>query len=153
MVDITAILRWIIHLCNKYQLWMHSFYMCYCPMPKFHWHHLCHITTESIYPFRCPKQQDLQHLMPCIWVRMKMTCSSATIVHAIVQLHRFIPIIHTWRCRKAVVTRSTSWIFHIVLSVELRTKRLIHTIIKVIVSPKMPILSISCAQRLYSFWG
>ena len=152
MVNIATILRWIIYLCYEYQLWIHSFDMRYCPMPKLHWHHLCHIATESIYPFRCPEQQDLQHLMPCVWMRMEVRCSTATIVHTIVQLHCFIPIIYPWRCRKAVIPRSSSRIFHIVFSIKLRTKRLIHTIIKVVVMPEVPIFSISCAQWLYSFW-
>ena len=106
-VNVIPILRRVIDLSDKHHirlllhLWDH-------PFPELHRHHLGHVATETIYSLLGPKAQDIQHFMPSIWNFLKMAHSAMHIIHAIIELHRLIPIILTGISIKVIVASDLS---------------------------------------------
>ena len=86
-----------------------------------------------------------------------MVTSSAgiTIVYAIIEFHRFIPIIHTRRRIEAVIARSFGRhlivrLYSSLLKIELRRKRLARTIIEIILRRKGHIRVVIFTQIVHS---
>ena len=79
-------------------------------------------------------------------------CYSATaIVNAVIEFHRFIPIVFCRVRRKAVVTRCPSGIFYIAHAVELRTERFSYAIVEVVMNIEMPAGAVFCTEVFNPF--
>ena len=81
--------------------------------PEGRGHHLGHVAAEGIDALGCPKEEDVRHFVPRVRHGVKVLTPSVQVVHAIVQLHRFIPVVHLRPGIKAVVARSLGWRFFI----------------------------------------
>ena len=66
--------------------------------------HLCHVATESIDTFVCPKHQDMQHLVPSGWyLRGEVFHMSVHVVDAIVEFYSLVPVVSSRIGSEAVV--------------------------------------------------
>ena len=139
-INIIPILIRIIHLRYKDHI-THLLHLRNHPVPKLYRDHLSHITTKTIHPLISPEQQDLQHFLPRIGNGIEMASTTVHIIHAVVQLHRLIPIVLAWIGIEMIVTghlRRKLTIGKILLTLRIKTKRqgLSRKIIKVIIHIK-----------------
>ena len=139
-INIIPILIRIIHLRYKDHI-THLLHLRNHPVPKLYRDHLSHITTKTIHPLISPEQQDLQHFLPRIGNGIEMASTTVHIIHAVVQLHRLIPIVLAWIGIEMIVTghlRRKLTIGKILLTLRIKTKRqgLPRKIIKVIIHIK-----------------
>ena len=117
--------------------------------PEFRRHHLRHVATETVHTLLRPEQQDGSHLQPRIRDGVEMSDAPGIVIHAVVQLHRLIPVVTARGIVEMVVTRSLGGLFQIglrlaTIQVEIRCKTLARTIVKVV-------LRVKSVQRLVLF--
>ena len=75
--NVSAIQRWVIDLSNEQDIWILSLHLCCGIAPKCVWHHLCHVTSESIDTLGSPEEQNVGHLLPCVGHRREMFRTAA----------------------------------------------------------------------------
>ena len=105
--NIVAVFCRIINLGNENNS-MFFFYLRNHPVPKFHRYHLRHIATETVNAFIRPVKQDIQHLRPGAGHRVEMTDPAIHIIHAIIQLDRFVPVVLSRTRTETVISRHFS---------------------------------------------
>ena len=91
--EVVAVLRRVIYLSNEKYVGMFFLHGSHGVAPESSGHHLRHVAAEGIDSFFCPEEQDVRHLFPGGGSGGEVGGASALIVNAIVQLHRFIPVI------------------------------------------------------------
>ena len=137
--QVVTIETWVIHLGNEEDIRIFLFDLLNRPRPELLWHHLCHIATETVYPFACPKEQDMQHLVPCIRDRIKLLLATTLVEDTVVELDGLKPVVHTRICSKAVVTCSTSRILLVVINIDIRSELMTWNIVEVIERRESPL--------------
>ena len=134
--EIVAVLLWIIDLSDKLNLRISELHLIGSPCPKGRRHHFGHVATEGIHTLLCPEEQDVGHLVPSIGngVEMLRTPTGITIVNAVVELYRLIPVIARGTIGKTIIARSLCGILPVGLfRTELgQVKRLSPAIVEVI---------------------
>ena len=125
-------------------------------MPEGSRHHLGHVATETVNALSRPIQQYLCHLIPCVGDRIKVAHAAGIVIHAVVQLHRLVPVVHAWCIVETVVTRGLGRLLVIllglaVIQVEVRMETLSGTIIEVVLRVESVLWVILLAQILHPF--
>ena len=153
---IVAIFSRIIHLANKHNIRIAILNLICSPLPECSWHHLSHIATESVDTLRGPEQQDISHLIPCIWNRIKVTNSTSIIIKTIVEFNCLIPVVHAWSIVETIVTSGLGRLLNIrfclaMIQVEIRRKTLTRTIVEVVLWVETILWIILFAKILHPF--
>ena len=154
--QVVAILAGVIHLADKHALGIAVLHLIRGPMPEGSRHHLGHVATESVNALSRPEEQYLSHLIPCVGDRIKVAHAAGIVIHAVVQLHRLVPVVHARCIVETVVTRGLGRLLVILLSltviqVEVRMETLSGTIIEVVLRVESVLWVILLTQILYPF--
>ena len=106
--------------------------------PEFGGHHLCHVAAESVHAFLGPEEQDVCHLQPCRGHGGEVGLAAGAIVHAVVQLHRLVPVVARGPGIEVVVARHLGRRFLVgnvraMLRVETRVETLAGNVVEIVV--------------------
>ena len=93
MCNVTAIFLRIVHFRNELHGRGLLLHLRNGIMPKLYGHHLRHVTTESIDSLFHPEEQNVSHLLPRVGNGVEMACTSADIIHTVVEFHGFVPVV------------------------------------------------------------
>ena len=117
--DVITVFIWIIDFGNKDDGWELFFYLRNGPSPKLYRNHFGHVTTESVNLLRCPEQQNVEHFVPSIRYRVKVSPPSVHVINSVVQFHGFIPVVHVGPGIEPVVAGSAGRTFNVALPINL----------------------------------
>ena len=106
VVNIVTVFIRIVHFGNKDNLREGSLDTRNNPSPEFARYHFGHVATETVDTFSGPVAQYVFHFLPGVRYRVKMSSGVMQVVHSIIQLDGFIPVVPVGPCVKAVVSGS-----------------------------------------------
>ena len=151
-VDIIVVPVRIVYFGYKKYRGVLGFDFSYNPLPKFHRHHLGHITAESVHAFGAPIVENIEHFFPRIGHRIEISFSAILVINAVIQLYSFIPVACVGRGTELIIASRTCGKFLILLSTLNRaTERLVRNVIKVIIRIERLRLVIARTKIFYAF--
>ena len=81
--------------------------------PELGRHHLGHVATESVDALLGPELQDVGHLLPRVGHGVEVAYPAGIVVYAVIQLHRFVPVVLSRGIVEVVVACSLGGLFQI----------------------------------------
>ena len=142
-MNVMAVFGWVIHLADELEVRVLLAYLRRGVSPELGRHHLRHVTTESVNMLPCPEEQDVSHFLPRGGYRgtlrkvIRGRGDTGIVIHAVVKLHRLIPVVTTGLAVELVITRSLGRFLVIrllcsVIEVEIRIKPFARAIVEVV---------------------
>ena len=130
--DENELLMFLLHLRNR-------------PSEELNRNHLGHVHADAVNALTCPEKQNIAHLNPCVRNRIKLFLSAALVEHAVVQLHRLVPIVLARVTRETIITRHLGRELLITLQVLVHRELFPGDIIKIIQRRERPLGMIGLA--------
>ena len=103
LVQVGFVFLRIIGFADENQVGFHLFELGNHVGPELDGHHFHHVAAEAIHVFAGPEHKDVAHLLPSVGHGFKVLFAAVGVVHAVVQLHGFKPIVDAGGFRKNVV--------------------------------------------------
>ena len=114
-LDVGAVLGRVVHLADEVDVGMTQFHNAGGISPELRRHHLSHVAAKSVDALRRPEEQNVGHFAPSAGYGVVVEAATAgiAIVHAVVELHCLVPVVHTGMVVEPVVARAAGGHLHV----------------------------------------
>ena len=103
--NVASVFGRIVYLADEEQVGIFLLHLPGDPSPKLGWHHLGHVTTETVDTLGSPEAQDVEHLVPGVGNGVEVAHTSGIVVDTIVELDGLIPVVASRGIVEMVVAR------------------------------------------------